>query len=240
MRILGAVAIALMGMGGVALGAPRDDLGPPEQAQGNGPPPQTLDPTPAAEIKEKVKGQKGGPAEVPHELAPQAGGDDNSDSGGHESRRGDAPGGAGHYGVLAPPEARGQARSRSNAGTISVCRSAGCRGGTPEPSPGRNGGGHKQSKDSGGQQAAPAPGEVVRSAAYGDDEQDGTAPGERQIGTAVKSGSGLGLNQDRGDEAKASRGFDGALPFTGLQLLVMTAVGLALALAGVRLRRLGP
>src|SRR5215204_323036 len=44
--IVAAVAIALMGMGGVAFADPKVEPGPPEQAQGNGPAPPAHDNAP--------------------------------------------------------------------------------------------------------------------------------------------------------------------------------------------------
>jgi len=83
-----------------------------------------------------------------------------------------------------------------------------------------------------------ATGAVPRSARSSSDPEPRETSGERHAGAAAESTSALGVNQAEGDEPEGVRDFDPALPFTGLELLVVTAVGLALALAGVRLRRM--
>src|SRR5215217_1655030 len=135
-----AALVVLMGMGGVALAAPKADQGSPEQAQGNGPAPQAQDPAPPPQAQAngpapqaqnpapppqaKVKGQQGAakPVAAPPPQPPQPGGGSNPG----QSRRS----GAGH-GRPVPGELRGLGLGRSNRGN---CQSAACRGGAPKPS----------------------------------------------------------------------------------------------------------
>ena len=246
-RIVAAVGIALMGMGGVALAAPKDDPGPPEQAQGNGPPAHAQDPAPAPEVKAKAKGhaQQGtsAPAEVPQAVPPQAGGDDNPGSG---AGRGGQSGqnGQGYHGRPAPGESRGLGPKRPKPGKPRGCQAARCQASTPEPSAGPSAGpsgGGEQSTPAGGQQGA-AEGDVLGVSEDRPDEgEPRTAPGKSETsetGAAPESGSALGLNQGGGEDVYAApRSFDGALPFTGFELVLVAGIGALLGLAGVRLRR---
>lgn len=237
--IAAALAVALMGMGGVALAAPKTDPGPPEQAQGNGPAPQALDngPAPQAQAKgpapqahdpapppqAKAKGQQGAgkPAELPPAQPPQAGGQGNP----------------------APGENRGQGDIRSSRAKSGACQSAGCRQGGPKPSAGPSGGGEQPQPA--GEQPQPAggqPGATEGDAPGGagerpDQDHGGTAFGEHQPG-APELGSVLGANQGGGEEVEtANSSFDGALPFTGFEVVLLAGIGALLLLVGVRLRR---
>ena len=246
--IVAAVAVALMGMGGVALAAPKADPGPPEQAQGNGPPPQAQDPAPAPEVKVKANGHAqlgtNRPAEVPPALPPQARADDNRGSGagqgghsGQQSGQG-ASGGQGHHGRPAPGENRGNGPKSPNPGNSSGCRAARCHGATPEPIAVPSGGSDEQPEPVGGQQGTPAGDVLGVSDERPDDDPAGAPTGESQTGGFPESGSALGLNEGGGEEAYvAPRNFDGALPFTGLQLALLAGIGALLGLAGLRLRR---
>jgi hypothetical protein len=246
--IVAAVAIALMGMGGVALADPKADPGPPEQAQGNGPPPQGNAPPPQAQAggqppqaqdpapppQAKAKGQQGAgrPAEVPPAQPPQAGGQGNPGSGSGQSGRV----GPGHHGRPSPGESRGQGRSHSGRGKSGVCHGAACRGGAPKPSAGASG--DEQPQPAGGQPGPVEGGVLGVAEERPDDDQGGSAPDERQAGGAPELVSVLGLDQGGGEEAGAAPGsFDGALPFTGFELALLAGIGALLLLAGVRLRR---
>jgi hypothetical protein len=226
-----AVSIALMGMAGVALAAPKADPGPPPQAQGNGPPPHAQDngpppqaqnpPAPPAGAKANAKGP-GKPAETPPAQPPQAGGGSGSGSGAGPSLRS----GAGHHGRPAPGEIRGQGHIRSNAAESNGCQAARCQGGTPEPSTGEGVEGVEPPKPSRGKRGADKGGVSEE------------RPNPDHGGAGADLGSVQGLNQGGGEEASAARGsFDGALPFTGFELALLAAIGALLALAGVWLRR---
>lgn len=234
--VMAAVSIALMGMAGAALAAPKADPGPPEQAQANGPPPQAQangpapqaqnPPPPQAQARARGQQAAGNPAEAPPTPPPQAGGEGSSGSGAGQSVRGSAP----HHGRPAPGEIRGRGRSRSSAARANGCQAARCQGGTPEPSADASGGSVvEQPKPSRGKRGAEERDVVGVSEKRPDHGHGGAAP---DLGTVQ------GLNQGGGEEAYAARGsFDGALPFTGFELALLAAIGALLGLAGVWLRR---
>ena len=253
--IAAAVSVTVMGMGGVAVAAPKGEQGPPEHAVHNGQPPEAQNappahaptpangPTPAHGVTPEPRGPKGtgGPADVPHDVPARVGGDDNPRSDAGQSGHVGASERTAHQGGSPRGEARGQLRPRSNADGIRVCRSAGCHRGTPARRAAANDGAYEPSKAAGGKARDAAGAVLGLSEKRGGEEQPGRAPGERRTGAPTDSGSVFGLNQGGGEEARAAGGsFDAALPFTGLQLMVMAAVGLALALAGVRLWRWTP
>jgi hypothetical protein len=237
--IVAAVSIALMGMAGAALAAPKADPGPPEQAQANGPPPQAQvngppphaqDPPPApapASARARANGRQsaGKPAAVAPAPPSQAGGESGSGSGAGPGLRV----GAGH-GRPSPAEIRGRGQGHSNAARAKGCQAARCRGTTPEPVAGASdGGGDEQPKPSRGKPRADERDVVSRSEERPDRGHGGVAP---------DLGSVQGLNQGGDEEAYAARGsFDGALPFTGLELALLAAIGALLGLAGVWVRR---
>jgi hypothetical protein len=69
--------------------------------------------------------------------------------------------------------------------------------------------------------------------------RSGREPGEPEPGDAPEWASVQGLNQGGGEEVYAPpESFDGALPFTGLELVLLAGIGTLLGLAGMRLRRL--
>jgi hypothetical protein len=229
--IMAAVSVALMGMAGAALAAPKADPGPPEQAQANGPPPQAQANGPAPQAQNpppaqaQARGLQRASAEAPPAQPPQAGGGGTSGSGAGQSVPGSAP----HHGRPAPGEIRGQGRSRSSAARANGCQAAGCQGGTPEPSADASGGGVEQPKPSRGKRGSEERDVVGVSKERPDHGHGGAAP---DLGTVQ------GLNQGGGEEAYAARGsFDGALPFTGFELALLAAIGALLGLAGVWLRR---
>lgn len=224
-----AVSIALMGMAGVALAAPKADPGPPAQAQGNGPPPQAQSngppphaqsaPRAPAPAKAKAKAP-GKPAAVPPAQPPQAGGESNPGAG-------QSPGGSsGHHGRPAPGEVRGQGHIRSKAAKSKGCQAAGCLGATEEPSVGPSDGAVEQPKPSRGKRGA-----NKRHVAKERPDRD-------HGGAASDLASVQGLNQGGGEVDYAARSsFDGALPFTGLEIALLAGIGMLLALGGAWLRR---
>ena len=228
--IVAAAALALMGMGGVALADPKAaDPGPPEQAQGNGPAPQAEEsappphaqiPGPAPQANAKAQQRAGKPAEVPP-APPPAG-------------NADPAAGTGHHGRPAPGENRGQGQNRSSRARSGACRQAGCRHGGPKPSAGPS----EQPAPAGAPQG-PAEGEVPGvSEDRPDDDGTGAAPDERPTVVNPELGPVLGLDQGGGEEIEAASGsFDGALPFTGFEVVLLAGIGALLALAGARLRR---
>jgi hypothetical protein len=252
--IAAALAVALMGMGGVALAAPKADQGTPAQgngpapqaqgngsapAQGNAPAAQAQDNAPAAQgnapapkaqhpappPQAKAKGHQG--AGKPAEVPPAQppqGGGSDPASGGGQS------GNSGrHRGRPAPGEVRGQGHSRGN------CQSAACRGAVPKPEAGAS---EEQPLPVGGQQdptGGAAPGGSEGGPHRGRTESD-SGDGQSE---APETGSVLGANQGGGEQAVEAdtRSFDTALPFTGFEVVLLAAIGALLWLVGVRLRR---
>jgi hypothetical protein len=228
--VVAALALALMGMGGVALAAPKTDPGPPEQAQGKGPapqaqahghPPQAGDAAPAPKAKAKGPDGVGGPAEVP----PQAGA--NADPG--SPNHGQAPG-----------EVAGRGHTHSKAGRADGCQAARCQGGAPKPSADASGGGEQPQPAGGahGPAAGDVPGVSERIRERPDDDRVEAPHGESESGDSGVLGSVQGLNQGGDEEAYGERGsFAGVLPFTGFELALLAAMGALLAVAGVLVRR---
>jgi hypothetical protein len=228
--VVAALGLGLMGMGGVALAAPKTDPGPPEQAQGNGPapqaqangqPPQAGDAAPAPKAKAKGPDRARGPGELP----PQAGG--NADPG--SMNHGHAPGGV-----------RGQGHTLSKAGRADGCQAARCQGGAPKPSADASRGGEQPQPTGGarGPAAGDLPGVSEPIRERPDDDRAGTPHGEAESGDSAELGSAQGLNQGGGEEAYGARGsFDWVLPFTGFELALLAAMGALLAVAGVWVRR---
>jgi hypothetical protein len=248
--IAAALSVALMGMGGVALAAPKADStapeqgnGPAPQAQANGPAPQAQNPAPPPQAKAngpapqaqthapppqaKAKGHQGAgkPTEVPPPAPTQGEGNPAPGSG---------QAGPGYHGRPAPGETRGQRRGASRGN----CQSAACRGAVPKPEAGASG---EQPLPVGGQQdptgptVGTAPGES-KGRAHPD---PGSDPGEHELGAPeTETGSVLGANQGGGQEVEAdTRSFDTALPFTGFEVVLLAGIGALLWLVGVRLRR---
>ena len=248
--IAAALAVALMGMGGVALAAPKADPGPADQTQGSGPAPQAhdngpapqaqadgpvpqaRDPAPPPQAKAKAPRGAGRPAEIPSAQPPQAGGGTDQGSGAGQNGRG----AAGHRGRPAPGETRGRGESRSSRAKSGACHSAGCRHGGPTLTAGASGDGEDPQPAGGSQD--PAKGNVPGgSDERPADDQGGASFGEHQAG-AQKLGSVLGANQGGGEEVETTSGsFDGDLPFTGFELVLLVGIGTLLWLVGVRLRR---
>jgi hypothetical protein len=256
--IAAALAVALMGMGGVALAAPKADStapdqgnGPAPQAQANGPAPAQGN-APAAQSQDGGSAAKGnGPAPRAHNPAPPP----HAKAKGHQSAGkpaevppaqppqvggGDTTPGGGqagsngrHRGRPAPGETRGQGRSLSGRGN---CQSAACRGAVPKPDAGAS---SEQPLPVGGQQDPT--GDAAPGGSEGPPHRDraGSDPGEHELGAPeTETGSVLGANQGGGQEVEAdTRSFDTALPFTGFEVVLLAGIGALLWLVGVRLRR---
>lgn len=251
--IAAALAVALMGMGGVALAAPKADQSAPEQgnepapqaqangaappgngpaaqAQDSGPAPQANGPAPQAQDaapppQAKAKGRQGAGKPAGASPAPSSQGGDNPAPGSGQA-------GPRYHGRPAPGETRGQGRGRSGRGK---CQSAACRGAAPKPDAGASG--DAQSPPAAGQQD-PAGG-AAPGGSKGRPHSDRPAndPGDGQLGGA-ETGSVLGANQGGGEAVEADPGsFDTALPFTGSEVLLLAGIGALLWLAGMRLRR---
>jgi hypothetical protein len=223
--IAAAFCIALMGMAGAALAAPQSDPGPPPQAQGNGPPPQAqLGPPPQAQApapaaaKPKSTGQHGGGKQV-QAPAVQAPAKSNPGSSVAPGREG------GHRGRPAPGEVRGHGQVRANARRATHCQAARCQG--------------EASSNSGEEQ--PADEGVVLGVSDERPSRDrvGRKLDKSDPGAAPEWVSVQGLNQGGGEVAYTPpESFDGALPFTGFELVLLAAIGTLLSLAGMWLRRL--
>jgi hypothetical protein len=237
--IAAALAVALMGMGGVALAAPKTDPGPPEQTQGNGPAPQAQanDPAPQAQAngpapqahnpapppQAKAKGHQQ-PAEAPPAPPPQGGSDT-------APGEGQAGSGGRHRGRPAPGETRGQGRSHSGRGN---CQSAACRGAAPKPEAAAS---DDESLPVGGQQDPT--GDAAPGGSKGRGHRDPAGSNGGAEAGDPETGSVLGANQGGGDEEVEAdtRSFDTALPFTGFEVVLLAGIGALLWLVGVRLRR---
>jgi hypothetical protein len=243
--IAAALAVALMGMGGVALAAPKADSTAPEQ--GNGPAPQANTPAPQAQDgpapqaqapapqaqnpapppQAKAKGHQsaGKPAVVPPAQPPQGGGNPAPGSGQAGPR---------YHGRPAAGEVRGQRRGSSRGN----CQSAACRGAAPKPEAEASG---EQPLPVGGQQDPAAPtGGTAPGGSEGRAHHDpGSEPGEHELGfPETETGSVLGANEGGGQEVEAdTRSFDTALPFTGFEVVLLAGIGALLWLVGLRLRR---
>jgi hypothetical protein len=248
--IAAALAVALMGMGGVALAAPKADPGPHEQPQGNGPAPQAQDSPPAPQAQANgpaPQAQANGPAPQAHDPAPppQAKAKRQQGAGKPADVPPAPPPQAGAQGNPAPGESRGRGETRSSRAKSGECRSAGCRQGGPKPNAGPSGGGEQPQPA--GEQPLPAgeqPGPTERDAPGGsgerpDSDHGGTAFGEHELGAPeTETGSVLGANQGGGQEVEAdTRSFDTALPFTGFEVVLLAGIGALLWLVGLRLRR---
>lgn len=225
--IAAAFSIALMGMAGVALAAPKSDPGPPPQAQGNGPatqaqlgpPPQAQAPAPAA-AKPKATGQHGGGKQVqaPAAQAPAQSSPGSSVAPGHEG---------GHRGRPAPGEVRGRGHARANTRRATHCQAARCQG--------------EASSNSGDEQAADEGVVLGVTDERPSRDRAGRKPGKSDPGAVPEWVSVQGLNQGGGGGEVAytpPESFDGALPFTGFELVLLAAIGTLLGLAGMWLRRL--
>jgi hypothetical protein len=241
--IAAALAVALMGMGGVALAAPKADSSAPEQgngpapqaqtggpaphaqdngtpppAQANAPAPQAHDPAPPPRAKAKGHQDAVTPAAAPPAQAPQGGGNP-------------TPGQPRYHGRPAPGETRGKGRSLSGRGN---CQSAACRGAAPKPDAGASG---EQPPSAGGQ--ADPTGGAAPGGSTGRPDRDPVEsdPGKDWSGVP-EPGSVLGANQGGGQAVEAdSRSFDTALPFTGFEVVLLAGIGALLWLMGARLRR---
>ncbi len=221
--IAAALSIALMGMAGVALAAPKSDPGPPPQAQGNGPAPQAqLGPPPQAQApapKPKTTGQHGGgkQAQAPAVQAPAGSNPGSSVAPGHAG---------GHHGRPAAGEIRGRGQVRANARRATHCQAARCQGDASNAPVG-----DEQAADEG----------VVLGVTDERPSRDrsGRKSGKSEPGAAPEWVSVQGLNQGGGEVTYTPpESFDGALPFTGFELVLLAAIGMLLGLAGMWLRRL--
>jgi len=158
---------------------------------------------------------------APPAQPPQAGGESNP--GGGPSLGGSS----GHHGRPAPGEIRGRGRIHSKAAKSksSACQAASCQGGAPEPSAVPTDDAVEQPKPSRERRGA----DKRRASKERPDRDHG--------GAAPDLGTVQGLNQGGGEEAHAARSFDGALPFTGLEIALLAGIGALLGMAGVWLRR---
>lgn len=231
-RALAIFAVAAPGTGGVAWATSPNAGGvPPEHAEGDGKP------------------------EAPP-AAQQAGGDAHGmTGGGHSKARGN-----GHTGSVGQAKSGGSAQS--NAGKVTLCHATGSEtnpyvtitisanampahdahqdGQDIIPAPG---GGCPGGSQSGGPEnengkvtprgETPGPGgQGPAGAVLGVSEENGSAPGDDEGENAV-----LGANQGGGEEGAARETTGTSLPFTGLGLGLLAAIGLLLALSGGHLRR---
>ena len=282
------VCVAVLAIGAGAAAAPKADQGPPDQAQGNGPPatPQAHGNGPAAAAPQgQAKGLARKQAATTQGATQTGGAVPGNSAAGHAGA-----GGGGHAGPATQVTSGGQAATgdqgaatgqgggtsqeqgaaHSRAGHVTLCHATGSAkhpwveikvSANAAPAQLRNQGG-RTIAPSGGEspglpQAAATNGELgnappaIASPQAGQDE-DGDAPsgdtssGESgtlgasdEGGSAPEAGGGvLGAEEDAGDDFGATgEASSASLPFTGLGLGVLVALGAMLALAGVYVRR---
>jgi hypothetical protein len=263
-QALAIVAVAVLGMGGAAVAAPKGDQGPPEHAQGNGPPAappaQQQAPAPQGQAKGHAKQSTAG-------TQTTTGGDAHGRTGGgHDKARGQGHVESGSQATTGRGNGGGERGSaHAKAGKVTLCHATGSETNPfveitvsanaipnahdvhqhdediiPAPASGCPGG--SSSGNGPGGNGGPPPGVV---STPGGQTTAGETPDQGVGGVSEEGGSGpsddggvLGANQGGGDEAGAARETTGSsLPFTGLGLGLLAAIGLLLAVAGSHLRR---
>ena len=255
------VCVAVLGLGAVAAAAPKGDQGPPDQAQGNGPPaapPQgQAKKAPAAEFTmQPGAGAHGQPAGGQRSTGGLAKARAKGRTGTTQSSGGGLTSGFAHSnGAKSTQE---QDSSHASAGKVTLCHATGSGknpnveitvSGNAVPAQGRHrrcsagasqAGGHENGDAPSGTLSPPAGplGRKLRSGetpsgegdTLGVSDEGGTAPGA--------DGGVLGADQGGGDESGATaEATSASLPFTGLGLGLLVAMGAMLALAGVYVRR---
>jgi hypothetical protein len=126
LRGLATLAVAVIGTGGVAAAAPGGDPGPPEQAQGNGPPatPPASQRAPAPTPQGKAKGQaKAAPATPVDSGRGQARGHAKSGGGSGGSAGSTGQGHVKPHGNTGGPSQQGS--SHAQAGKVTLCHATG-------------------------------------------------------------------------------------------------------------------
>jgi hypothetical protein len=256
------VSVAVLALAAVAMAAPKGDQGPPEQAQGNGPPaappPQAAQgngqarkaPAVAAQPAPRAQGQPAGRAtarghaKAPAQAQPSAGVRTGgaTTSGGRARARGHADAGtsetgSGHRRAGGATLCHGTGSSTHAHHEITVSRNA-------VPAQERRRGcaaGASQVGDAPSGTPAPPAGPLGRGAP----SDDAPSGDNDTLGVSDESGSApgadgglLGADQGGGDEGDGSFPASiASLPFTGLGLGLLVAMGAMLALAGLYVRR---
>jgi hypothetical protein len=127
-QALAVTAVAVLGMGGAAVAAPKGDQGPPEHAQGNGPPAQEA---PAAVSQGKAKGHAKKQAAGGTQTQTQSGGDAHGKTGGgHAKARGNGHtksdgGSSGSAPAQGDSGSSEQGSSHAKAGKVTLCHATG-------------------------------------------------------------------------------------------------------------------
>jgi len=262
------VTVAVLAIGAVAMAAPNGDQGPPEQAQGNGPP--TAPPgqaaqgngqakkaaAPATQPAPRPQGQPaghatgGGHAKAPatSQAQPSAGvttvgattGGGQALAKGHAGAGTSRQRGSGHRRAGKAELCHGTGSSTHPAHEITVSTNA-----VPAQERRRGCAADSQVGDGNGDAPSGAPSPPAGPLGRGAPSDDGPSGDSDTLGVSDQGGAGpgadggvLGADQGGGDEGDGTFGASVAsLPFTGLGLGLLVAMGAMLALAGLYVRR---
>jgi hypothetical protein len=268
------VCVGVLGLVAVAAAAPKGGQGPPDHAQGNGPPPAPPRAGGNAQAKSTPAAGTTRPAPAPRPK-PASG---NGSKGGHAVARGNPhsqPAAGGTSGWQSTPQgdavaqgnsgtSKRHASTRARSGKVRVCHATGSRKHAYVDIGVSANTVHAHARHPDARDIVPATGGCSAGAAQARGElPSGTdAPPATPLGRTPHSGDSpsgesdtLGLLDEGGAEPGADGGVLGAdqgggdddgataeatsasLPFTGLKLGLLAAMGATLALAGASLRR---
>jgi hypothetical protein len=242
------VCVAVLGLGAVAAAAPKGDQGPPDQAQGNGPPAAPPPPWAPGQAKEAPAtgvttqpgaGAHGQPAGGHSSTGGPAKARARGRTGTTQSSGGGLTSGFAHSnGAKSTQE---QDSSHGGAGKVTLCHATGAGKNPRQCSAGASQAGEHENGNAPSGTLSPEAGPLGRNVRSGETPsgEDGTL-GISDEGDAAPGADGgvLGADQGGGDESGATaEATSASLPFTGLGLGLLVAMGAMLALAGVYVRR---